>query len=255
MAAGLLGERPVIGVTAYDEEASWGFWHKQASLVPAEYVRSLAAAGANPVILPVQEEHEAALDSLVGRLDGLLFTGGPDVDPARYGAEPHPRSQQPRFQRDEAELALLAAAERSGVPVLAVCRGMQLLNVARGGTLVQHLPDVVGHEEHNPTPGAFSKHLVRIEEGSLLHQALGWRERYVPTHHHQAIDRLGGGLAAVAWAEDGTIEAVEDRDRFFLVGVQWHAEADDDPAVFEALVGAAAKILGQRRDREHLLAP
>ena len=239
MTSGAARERPMIGVTAYDEEAAWGFWHKQASLVPAEYVRSLSSAGANPVVIPVQDEHETGLDSFVERFDGLLFTGGPDVDPARYGAEPHPRSQQPRYARDQQELALLAAAERSGLPVLAVCRGMQLLNVVRGGTLYQHLPDVVGHEDHNPTPGAFSKHLVRIGEGSQLHKALGWDERDVPTHHHQAIDRLAGGLDAVAWAEDGTIEGVEDPAKRFLIGVQWHAEADEDPALFESLVEAA----------------
>ena len=247
MAAARSGDRPVIGVTAYDEEAAWGHWRKQAALVPAEYVRSLAAAGAIPVILPVQEPQDAtALDALVRRLDGLVLTGGPDVDPARYGAEPHSRAQQPRVVRDERELALLAAAERYGLPVLAVCRGMQLLNVAHGGTLVQHLPDLVGHDEHNPTPGAFSKHLVRIEEASLLHKLLAWEKRSVPTHHHQAIERVADGLSAVAWAEDGTIEAVEDPAKPFLVGVQWHAEADDDPAVFEALVAASARVLAAR---------
>jgi putative glutamine amidotransferase len=239
-------ERPVIGITAYHEKASWGSWHTEASLVPADYVRSLAEAGANPVILPVHEQPEDTLDSLVRRLDGLLLTGGPDVDPARYGAEPHPRSQPPRFQRDEREVALLSAAEGSGLPVLAICRGMQLLNVAHGGTLIQHLPDVVGHEEHSPTPGAMSKHLVRVAEGSLLHKVLGWDERYVPTHHHQAIERLAGDLSAVAWTDDGTIEAVESPARSFLVGVQWHAEADDDTSVFEALVRAAASVLTAR---------
>ncbi len=242
--------RPMIGVTAYDEEAAWGFWHKQASLVPAEYVRSLASAGANPVVIPVQDELEGAPDLFVERFDGLLFTGGPDVDPARYGAEPHPRSQPPRRARDSQELALLSAAERSGLPVLAVCRGMQLLNVVRGGTLHQHLPDVVGHEEHNPTPGAFSRHLVRVDEASLLHKALGWDARYVPTHHHQAIDRLADGLDAAAWAEDGTIEGVEDPSKQFLIGVQWHAEADDDPAVFESLVAVATQVMSERRAGE-----
>jgi len=248
MATRLGGERPVIGVTAYDEKASWGFWQKQASLVPGEYVRSLQIAGASTVILPVLEEDAEMLDSLVGRLDGIVLTGGPDVDPARYGAEPHPSSQEPRVERDERELGLLAAAERSDLPVLAVCRGMQLLNVLRGGTLVQHLPDVVGHSEHNPTPGAFSKHLVRVKEASLLHKALGWQEREVPTHHHQAIDRLGGGLSAVAWSEDGTIEGVEDTARSFLVGVQWHAEADDDKALFRALA-AASELTKRRQER------
>jgi gamma-glutamyl-gamma-aminobutyrate hydrolase PuuD len=245
------GERPVIGLTAYDEEASWGLWRRQVSLVPSDYVRSLADAGANPVILPVLEEREPTLDALVRRLDGLILTGGPDVDPARYGAEPHPRSQSPRFQRDERELALLGAADRSGLPVLAICRGMQLLNVSRGGTLVQHLPEVVGHEGHNPTPGAYSKHHVRIEPGSSLHEALGWTERDVPTHHHQGIDRLAHDLSAVAWTDDGTIEALEDPAKPFVVGVQWHPEADDDQAVFEALVRAAAKMLAARKEGGH----
>ena len=239
-------ERPVIGVTAYEEQASWGHWNTQACLVPSAYVVSLTDAGACPVILPVQQGSDGALDALVRRLDGLVLTGGPDVDPARYGAEPHPRSQAPRLERDEHELAILDAALREGLPVLAICRGMQLLNVARGGTLVQHLPELVGHDEHNPTPGAFSKHQVRIEPSSSLCRALGWKARDVPTHHHQGIDRLAGGLSAVAWAEDGTIEAIEDEAESFLIGVQWHPEADDDKAVFSSLVKAAALVLAAR---------
>jgi len=240
------GERPVIGLTAYHELASWGHWHTQASLVPTSYVRSLADAGASPVILPVQEEREETLDALVRRLDGLVLTGGPDVDPARYGAEPHPRSQPPRLERDERELALIGAAERRGLPLLAICRGMQLLNVAHGGTLVQRLPEVVGHDEHNPTPGEFSNHSVRVEPGCSLHRALGWDTRDVPTHHHQGIERLAHGLSAVAWAEDGTIEAIEDPAKPFVIGVQWHPEADDNRAVFEALVEAATRVLAKR---------
>ena len=241
-------ERPVIGVTAYDEKAAWGSWHTDASLVPADYVRTLAALRANSVILPVHEQPEDTLDALVRRLDGLLLTGGPDVDPARYGAEPHPRSQPPRLQRDAREIALLGAAERTGLPVLAICRGMQLLNVAHGGTLIQHLPDVVGHEEHSPTPGAMSTHLVHIAPDSLLHEVIGWNERYVPTHHHQAVEHLASDLSAVAWADDGTVEAIESRTRPFLIGVQWHAEADDDMSVLEALVREAATMLAAREE-------
>ena len=236
----------MIGVTAYDEKASWGSWHADASLVPADYVRTLAALGANPVILPVHEQPADTLEGLVRRLDGLVLTGGPDVDPARYGAEPHPRSQPPRQQRDEREVALLGAAERAGLPVLAICRGMQLLNVAHGGTLIQHLPDVVGHEGHSPTPGTMSRHLVRIAPDSRLHELLGWDERDVPTHHHQAVELLASDLSAVAWADDGTVEAVESRTSPFLIGVQWHAEADEDVSVLEALVREAAAMLVAR---------
>jgi len=186
------GARPVIGITAYDELASFGNWNTQACLVPSDYVRSLADAGASAVILPVQDEPDATLDALVQRLDGLVLTGGPDVDPARYGAERHFLSQPPCQKRDERELALIGAVERCGLPLLAICRGMQLLNVAHGGTLVQHLPDAVGHEGHNPTPGTFSTHAVRVDPQSSLAGALGWTTRDVPTHHHQAIAALAG---------------------------------------------------------------
>jgi gamma-glutamyl-gamma-aminobutyrate hydrolase PuuD len=240
------GARPVIGITAYDEPASWGHWNTQATLVPSDYVHALADAGASPVVLPVQDENDDALDALVSRLDGLVLTGGPDVDPARYGAEPHPRSQTPRQQRDARELALIAAVERSGLPLLAICRGMQLLNVAHGGTLVQHLPEVVGHEGHNPTPGAFALHRVHVDENSSLQRALDWEARNVPSHHHQGIDRLADGLCAVAWADDGTIEAIERSSRPFLIGVQWHPEADDNRSLFVGLVKASAEVLAAR---------
>jgi len=234
-------ERPVIGVSAYEEAASWGVWSVDASLVPVNYVQSLARAGAQAVILPIQAE-DGDLDNLVRRLDAVVFTGGPDVDPDRYGAEPHPRSQAPRHERDRRELALLEAADARELPVLAICRGMQLLNVARGGTLHQHLPDLVGHDEHAPTAGEYTDHAVWLEPGSGVHRALGWEKAGVPAHHHQAIDGLGRGLVAVGWADDGTIEAIEDPDRLFLLGVQWHPEAGTDLGLFEALVSAAGGV-------------
>ncbi len=171
----------------------------------------------------------------------------PYVDPARYGAEAHPRSQPPRRQRVNDELALIAAVERCGLPLLAICRGMQLLNVAHGGTLVQHLPEVVGHEGHNPTPGTFALHGVHVDPLSSLRKALDWEAREVPSHHHQGIDRLADGLSAVAWADDGTIEAIERRSRPFVIGVQWHPEADENRSVFESLVKAAAGVLAATR--------
>jgi putative glutamine amidotransferase len=237
--------RPVIGVSAYEEEAAWGLWRKLAAVVPSEFVRELSAAGADVVVLPVQATGPG-IDSLVARLDGLLIVGGPDVDPELYGEELDPRSQPPRPSRDAWETALVTSAGRLGVPTLAVCRGMQLLNVVRGGTLHQHLPDVVGHSGHNPTPGVFSEHVVTLAPESSLRAVLGWSERAVPTHHHQGIALVGTGLRPAAWAEDGTVEALEDPDQPFLLAVQWHPEAGDDPGVFRGLVSAARERAATR---------
>jgi putative glutamine amidotransferase len=197
----------------------------------------VAAAGGIPVLLPPLPDVAGAVD----RLDGLLLTGGGDIDPGRYGAEPHPRTVRVSVPRDAAELELLGAAMAAGLPVLGVCRGMQLVNVARGGTLRQHLPADAGH---TPAPGTFGSHPVRVAAGTRLAGILGANGSGVdvPTAHHQAIDRLGDGLVAAAWAEDGVIEAVEPGaagDRF-LLAVQWHPEAGTDPRLIEALVAAAA---------------
>jgi putative glutamine amidotransferase len=234
---------PVIGISAYTEDASWGVWELRASLIPQNYVDQVAAAGGIPVLLP----HVAGVDAAVGRFDGLIISGGPDVEPARYGAEPGPLTTAVRPERDAAELALFAAALRAGRPVLGICRGMQLMNVALGGTLIQHLPDVVGHEGHSPRPGAMGEHKVTVQPSSRLAGILGERTFVVPTHHHQAIDRLGAGLTATAWAEDGTIEAVELGDAVelggragFALAVQWHPEAGTDPSLFLALIAAAS---------------
>ncbi len=237
--------RPLIGISGYCERARWGSWDMTATLVPQRYVDQVAAAGGAPVVLPPVPGALAP----AGRLDGLIISGGPDVDPARYGQEPGPHTVT-RPDRDAAEIALLRAALDGGIPVLGICRGMQVMNVALGGTLIQHLPDVVGHDGHSPVPGAMGEHKVTVDPASRLAGLLGARGRAgdpgaavaVPTHHHQAVDRLAPGLVATAWAEDGIVEAVELADPSahpFAYGVQWHPEAGDDPGLFRALVAAA----------------
>jgi len=229
---------PVIGLTAYCEQARWSHWHRPAVLLPANYAEQVAAAGGVPVLLPPVPGIGAA----VSRLDGLLLTGGGDIDPGRYGAQPHPRTSRVSGPRDAAELEVLDAALAAGMPVLGVCRGMQLLNVARGGTLCQHLPSDAGHA---PAPGTFGAHPVRVAAGTRLAAIIGASGAGVdvPTAHHQAIDRLGDGLVATAWAADGVIEAVEPAAgnvEQFLLAVQWHPEAGTDPRLIEALVAAAS---------------
>lgn len=233
--------RPVIGISAYSEQARWGVWDLPATLLPQNYARKVAAAGGAPVLLPPLPGIEAAVASL----GGLIISGGPDIEPARYGEQAGPRTTVVRPARDAAESALFRAALDAGVPVLGVCRGLQVMNVALGGTLIQHLPDVVGHEGHSPTPGAMGEHTVTVGQGrSRLAGILGPGTVVVPTHHHQGIGRLADGLTPTAWAEDGTIEAVE-MDAPFVLGVQWHPEAGDDPALFDALIEAAVPGIGE----------
>jgi putative glutamine amidotransferase len=232
-----LASAPVIGISAYCEQARWGVWDSQAMVLPRRYADRVSAAGAIPVLLPPVPDVAEAL----GQLDGLMLSGGGDIDPARYQAEPAPQTASVREERDTAEFALLPAALSLRLPVLGICRGMQVINVARGGSLHQHLPDVVGHDGHAPVPGAFGSHRVRVAPGSRLAAILGADGADVPTHHHQAVDRLGQGLTATAWAEDGTIEAFEldPGESPFVLAVQWHPEAGDEPSLFRALVAAA----------------
>ena len=234
-----LNGAPVIGVSAYCEQARWGVWEREAVVLPRRYVDAVAAAGGIPVLLPP----EPGIGDALARLDGLMLSGGGDIDPARYGAQPSDQLTSVRAERDAGEFALLDTATSLRLPVLGICRGMQVINVARGGSLHQHLPDVVGHDGHAPTAGAFGQHEVRVAAGSRVSEILGLRDGLAittPTHHHQAVDRLGKGLTATAWAADGTIEAFEaDGGDQFLVAVQWHPEAGDDPTLFRALVAAA----------------
>jgi len=239
------GRPPLIGISAYHQRARWGAWDLPAVLLPDRYVNQVAAAGAIPVLLPPT----AGIADVVDRIDGLVLSGGGGIDPARYGAERHPHCGPASHDRDDAELALLTAAVAHRLPVLGICRGLQVLNVTQGGSLHQHLPDLVGHEGHSPEPGGYGTHEVCVAPGSRLASILGRTDLtdhlpvVVPTHHHQAIERLGDGLSATAWATDGTIEAVElDPARHpFAVAVQWHPEAGEDPSLFRALAAAAVR--------------
>jgi putative glutamine amidotransferase len=202
----MVGAWPLIGVTTYLEQASWGVWSEPAALLPASYVRAVQRASGVPLLLPPGPP-EAAADAAAG-LDALVISGGPDVDPAAYGAERDQHTGPSRPERDAWELALIDAALRADLPLLGICRGMQLLNVARGGSLVQHLPDRVGHDGHCPVPGQFGAHDVSLLADGPLAGLYG-AAATVPTHHHQAADRLGAGVVAVGWAADGTVEAVK----------------------------------------------
>jgi len=234
--------RPIIGITAYAEEALWGVWEAPAALIPLAYVQAIERAGGRPVLLPPTDD---GIDETLAVLDGLLFSGGSDLDPEAYGAEAHPETNGVRPERDQAELALLEAALARDMPVLAVCRGSQILNVALGGDLVQHLPEVVGHEQHKHTPGVFADHDVEVLPGTKLHALVG-DHAPVKSHHHQGYGRLGDGLREAAHAGDGTVEAIEDPERRFALGVLWHPEAGEDAALFEALVAEARRYRGER---------
>jgi putative glutamine amidotransferase len=225
-------------VTTYLETARHGVWEHEAAVLPRTYLDVVVRAGGTPLLLPPLPEVDP---SVLDVLDGLVLSGGGDVDPASYGAVPHPRTGGTSAVRDDAEQTLLRAALDRDVPVLGVCRGMQVLNVALGGTLTQHLPEVTGSESHRPSPAVFGSTHVRLAPGSVLNGLLG-DEVEVACYHHQAVDALAPSLVAVGRSDDGTVEAVELRDRRFAVGVQWHPEqTGDDLRLFRGLVEAAAR--------------
>jgi len=236
--------KPVIGITTYVEPASWGQWNLPAALIPYAYVRGVEAAGGRALLVPPSDD---GIEETLDALDGVVFSGGSDLDPASYGAGAHEKTVGVRAERDSAELALLQAALARDMPVLAICRGSQVLNVARGGDLVQHLPEVVGDEKHKQVLGEFSDHDVSVEAGSRLGSIVGDRVP-VKSSHHQGFGRIGEGLVVSAHADDGTIEGVEDPSLRFALGVLWHPEEGKDAALFRALVEEAAAYRAERRE-------
>jgi putative glutamine amidotransferase len=239
---------PVIGISCYALRARWGTWDDEAHLLPRRYADVVTRAGGVPVLLPPVD----GITGVLPRLDGLILAGGSDVDPALYGAAQASQTGPVYAVRDRAELDLCRQALVAGLPLLGICRGLQVINVALGGTLHQHLPALVGHDGHSPEENGYGTHKVSIEPGSQLAAVADRTEASVPTHHHQAIDRLGAGLTATAWADDGIIEAIElEHTRAsrhqrppFMIGVQWHPEVGDDPSLFAALIAAASPARG-----------
>jgi putative glutamine amidotransferase len=226
--------KPVIGITTYLTRAAWGAWDLDAALVPAAYVRAVVRAGGVPLLVPPGASAEETLDAV----DGLVFSGGSDLDPELYGEEAHPQTDGVVRERDDFELELMRAALARDLPLLAICRGSQVLNVALGGDLEQHVPDRVAADTHKQTPGVFADHDVEVLGGTKLASIVGDRTD-VKSHHHQGYGALGKGLRETARAPDGTVEALEDPARRFTLGVLWHPEEGADLALFEALVAEA----------------
>ena len=235
--------RPLIGICAALERARWSVWDLQAFLLPRMYVDAVQRAGGAAVLLPVDPAWIEDPDEVLDRIDGLMLAGGADIDPAAYGAERHPATVDTVPERDAFELALTRRALERDLPFLGICRGMQLMNVASGGTLIQHLPDSRGHEDHRRAIGTFdgADHDVRLAPGSLAARAAGETRHATKSHHHQGVDRVGEGLVVTGWAElDDLPEALERPDRRFALGVQWHPEADETSRLIAALVEEAA---------------
>ncbi len=238
------GRRPRIGVCTALERARWTVWDREAFLLSRAYIDALQDAGAIALMVPPDPWVEAHPDDVLDGLDGLLLAGGADIDPDNYGEPRHPKTTNTRPDRDRAEIALALRALERDVPILGICRGMQLLNVALGGTLIQHLPDDVGHGDHRRSLGSFDNadHDVRLERGSLAARAAGETRHATKSHHHQGVDRLGEGLVPSGWSVlDELIEAVELPDRRWALGVQWHPEVDPRSRVVAAFAAEAQR--------------
>jgi putative glutamine amidotransferase len=235
-----VARRPVVGITAALESASWVVWRDtEVNISQRHYSECVAEAGGIPVLLPAEERSATSPGELLDVLDALVLSGGADLDPASYGAEPHPMTVGYKAERDQFEIALCRGALERDMPVLAICRGTQILNVACGGSLNQHLGDSTQHVE---VVGQFSTHEIRLEPGSVAAQAAGTERCEVRSHHHQALDRVGDGLIASGWSvPDDLVEAIEMPERSFAVGFMWHPEELRDGAPFRALTAAAAR--------------
>jgi putative glutamine amidotransferase len=237
--------RPVIGICTALERARWTVWDNEAFLLSRAYVDAIQGAGGLAYMIPPDAATAAEPEAALEPLDALILAGGADVDPATYGAEPHRCTAGTRPERDAAEIPLARRALERDLPLLGICRGMQLLNVALGGTLIQHLPDDVGHGDHRRHLGSFddADHDVRLAPGSLAARACGELTHATKSHHHQAVDRLGDGLVASGWSVlDDLVEAIEYRDASWVLGVQWHPEVDPDSGVIATLVAAAGRV-------------
>jgi putative glutamine amidotransferase len=242
---GSSSSRPIIGVTTYLERSQTGVWDVDASFLPKVYLDAVTNAGGIAVLLPPQPVDDEIAAAVLGRVDGLIVAGGKDVDPARYGEAPHPTTDDPRLDRDAWEDALLRQAIATELPFLAICRGLQMLNVALGGTLHQHLPEVIGSARYSGENGVFAVNHVDFENGGVVPALLGNEKLKVNSYHHQGIHEVAPGLSVTATSEGGVIQAVEVDDLPFAVGVQWHPEQDpDDRRLFAGLVDAARKHRG-----------
>ena len=234
--------RPLIGVCAAIERASFGVWSDEpATLLPLSYSRAIHGAGGMLAMLPPDRRVSENPGELLDRLDALVLGGGADIDPEDQGIERHPETVGTNPDRDRFEIALARDALERGMPLLGVCRGMQVLNVACGGTLDQHIPERLGHEIHRPVPGSWAEHEVRIEPGSLAAEAAGKERLSVKSHHHQGVDRIADGLTASAWAtDDESVEAIESADGHFALGVLWHPEEDPTDRIIPTVIERAS---------------
>jgi len=227
--------RPVIGICAAIESAHWAAWEVEVNLSPRTYSLAVQRAGGLALILPPDDVVAESPDELLDMLDGLILAGGSDIDPASYGAQQRAETRGTRPERDRFEIALGTRALERDMPVLGICRGMEMLNVIQGGTLSQHL----GLELHRHTPGVFTDHRVRLEPGSLAERVVGGEHAEVKSAHHQGLEELGEGVVASGYADDGVLEAIELPARSFAVGVLWHPEEDVQSRVIGSLVEEA----------------